>query len=147
MTKRQLTVKISTVEESLARFKNAWEQADNGVKFEEPIEILSFENTATLMKTLSPKRLELLKNLHILGKSSIRKLSEYLDRDYSNVHQDVKSLYKTGLILEDDSGKYYVPWESIVTEFSLCRDTEGHRIRHRHYQDNSVSGYAPHGHG
>lgn len=144
MTKRQLTVKISTIEESLARFKNAWEQSENGVEFEEPVEILSFENTAALMKTLSPKRLELLKSLHVLGKSSIRKLAAYLERDYSNVHQDVKSLYQTGLILEDDSGKYYAPWESIVTEFSLCKDIKGHRIHHRHYQDNSISGYATH---
>lgn len=80
---------------------------------------MSFENVATLMKTLSPKRLELLKMLHALGTISISQLAKELHRDYSNVHQDVKALNQIGIVLEKDN-KYYVPWETIVTEISLC---------------------------
>ncbi len=61
MTKKQLIVKVNSLESSLAKFKNIWERADKGEKIATPIEILSFENASTFMKTLSPKRLELLK--------------------------------------------------------------------------------------
>jgi len=146
MNKRRLTVKLTTLEESLARFKDVWERAEQGEKFDTPVEVLGFENAATLMKTLSPKRLELLKELHLLGKTSIKALAKHLERDYSNVHQDVKSLYKIGLILEDSTGKYYVPWDSIVTEFSLCEDKkEHHEYRSHYYHGNSIE-HAHHAH-
>jgi predicted transcriptional regulator len=135
MTKKQLIVKVSSLEDSLAKFKNVWEQAEKGEKFDIPVEVLSFENASTLMKTLSPKRLELLKMLHALGTISIRYLAKELHRDYSNVHQDVKALSQIGVILEKDN-KYYVPWETIVTEISLCtKDSPKHK-HHRH--DNST---------
>lgn len=54
MTKNKLIVTISTLEDSLARFKNVWDQAEKGKKFKTPIEILSFENLSMLMKTLVP---------------------------------------------------------------------------------------------
>lgn len=129
MTKKQLIVKISSLEDSLANFKNVWERAEKNEKFAAPIEILSFENASTLMKALSPKRLELLKILHALGTVSIRQLAKELHRDYSNVHQDVKALNQIGVILES-KGKYYVPWETIVTEISLCtKDSPKHNHR------------------
>jgi predicted transcriptional regulator len=119
MTKKQLIVKVSSLENSLAKFKDTWERAEKGEQFSVPVEVLSFENSSTLMKTLSPKRLELLQTLHIMGTVSIRKLARELNRDYSNVHQDIKALNQIGVVLETE-GKYYVPWETIVTEFSLC---------------------------
>ena len=133
MTKKQLIVKVSSLEDSLANFKNVWEQAEKGEQLAAPIEILSFENASTLMKTLSPKRLELLKILHLLGEVSIRQLAKELHRDYSNVHQDVKALNQIGVILEKE-GKYHVPWETIVTEISLCK---GISAKHRH--DNNTA--------
>ena len=129
MTKKQLIVKVSSLEDSLAKFNNVWERAERGEKFATPIEVLSFENASTLMKTLSPKRLELLTMLHVLGTISIRQLAKELNRDYSNVHQDVKALNRIGVVLEKDN-KYYVPWETIVTEISLCtKDSPKHRHR------------------
>ena len=85
------------------------------------------------MKILSPKRLELLKTLHTLGTISIRQLAKELHRDYSNVHQDVKALNKVGVILESE-GKYYVPWETIMTEISLCTKDSP---KHCHYGRNN----------
>lgn len=130
MTKK-LTVKVSSLKDSLAKFKNVWAQAEKGEKFDVPIEVLSFENASTLMKTLSPKRLELLKTLHLLGIVSIRQLAKELHRDYSNVHQDVKALHQIGIVLED-KGKYYVPWETIVTEISLCNKRSPKHSHHRY---------------
>lgn len=128
MTKKKLIVKVGSLEDSLNKFKSVWKRAEKGEKFSTPIEILSFENAPALMKMLSPKRLELLQVLHLLGLTSIRQLAKELDRDYSNVHQDVKALNKIGVILEED-GKYYAPWETIVTEISLCKRS----LKHKHH--------------
>lgn len=129
MTKKQLIVKVSSLEDSLAKFKSVWRRAERGEKFATSVEILSFENASTLMKALSPKRLELLQTLHKLGITSIRQLAKELDRDYSNVHQDVKALNQIGVILEKE-GKFYVPWETIVTEISLCNKLSPKRKHH-----------------
>lgn len=120
MAKRQLTVKVSSIKETLARFKEVWEQAERGEKIEgAPLETVSFENAKLLMKTLSPRRLELLQQLHAMGKTSIRALAKKLTRDYSNVHEDVKALHQVGLILQDSTGNYYMPWDKIVTEIPM----------------------------
>ncbi len=120
MAKRQLTVKVSSIKETLARFKDVWEQAERGEKIEGvPLETVSFENAKLLMKTLSPKRLELLQQLHAMGKTSIRALAKKLARDYSNVYEDIKALYHLGLILKDKAGGYYMPWDKIVTEIPM----------------------------
>lgn len=126
MTKKKLIVRVSSIEDSLAKFKNVWKRAQKGEQFKTPIEVLSFENPIILMKTLSPKRLELLQTLHVLGIVSIRQLSKKLKRDYSNVHQDIKTLYQIGIVLKNN-GKYYVPWETIITEISLCPGKEQHK--------------------
>jgi len=136
MTKKKLIVKVDSLENSLSKFKKIWERAEKGEKFSSPVEILSFENAATLMKTLSPKRLELLKMLHVLGTISIRRLAKELHRDYSNVHQDIKALNQIGVVLEEDN-KYYVPWETIVTEISLCTKDSPKHSHHKH--DNSTA--------
>jgi predicted transcriptional regulator len=135
MTKKKLIVKVSSLEDSLANFKNVWERAEEGEKFDAPIEVLSFENASTFMKALSPKRLELLQILHGLGVVSIRQLAKALHRDYSNVHQDVKALNLIGVILKSE-GKYYVPWETIVTEISLCTKNSP---KHDHHTPNSTA--------
>jgi predicted transcriptional regulator len=129
MTKKKLIVNVNSLESSLAKFKDVWERAEKGEGIGVPVEILSFENASILMKTLSPKRLELLQTLHALGTVSIRKLAKELHRDYSNVHQDVKALNQIGVLLENE-GKYYVPWETIVTEISLCT-TKSPKHSHR----------------
>ena len=119
MSKQKLIIKVGSLEESLAKFNDVWKRAEKGESFSTPVEVLSFENTSLLMKTLSPKRLELLQVLHVLGATSIRRLAKELQRDYSNVHHDVKAFTEIGVILESE-GKYYVPWETIVTEIPLC---------------------------
>jgi predicted transcriptional regulator len=71
------------------------------------------------MKVLPPRRLELLQQLHSLGKISIRALAKKLEREYSNVHSDVQTLRRVGLVLQDSAGKYFVPWDKIVTEIPM----------------------------
>lgn len=119
MTEQQLTIKVNSIEESLARFKEVWEKSEQGKKIKTPVEILSFENSALLLKTLTSKRLELLQGLHELGKSSIRNLAKRLNRDYSNVYQDIKVLHRIDLVCQDEAGNYSVPWSKIITEISM----------------------------
>src|SRR5947207_14101975 len=119
MIKKQLTVRVSSPEESLANFKYGCKRVERGEKINGTVDILSFENESELMKTLNPKRLRLLKILHLLGAVSIQQLAKELRRDYNNVQQDVKELNLLGVILESNE-KYYVPWEIIVIEISFC---------------------------
>ena len=109
MKKRKLTVKVSSFDEALASFKEVWEKAEAGEKVAEPMEIVGFENASLLMKTLTPRRLELLQKLHAIGASSVRALAKELERDYSNVHQDIKILSQAGLLLQDKKGHYSMP--------------------------------------
>lgn len=68
---------------------------------------------ASLLAGMTQKRFELLEYLHEQGKMSIRALAKVLERDSSNVHQDVKILHQLGLILRDEEeNNYYVPWSS-----------------------------------
>ncbi len=140
MTKRQLTVKVSSIEETLARFKKVWGQAERGEKIEgAPLEIVRFENAKQLMKTLSPRRLEILQQLHTMGKTSIRALAKKLARDYSNVHDDVKALCHVGLILKDNTGKYYMPWDKIVTEIPMTIIPARKKVHHKiHTTDHTI---------
>ncbi len=54
------------------------------------------------MKTLSPGRWILLKKLRKKGPMSIRALAKELNRDYKNVHTDVRTLERVGLIEATD---------------------------------------------
>jgi len=130
MSKSQLIIKVSTLREAITEFQDIWKRHAKGEKLDTPIETLRFENTFMLMKTLTPKRLELLQKLHEIGKISIRALAKKLAREYSNVHQDVKALHRVVLILQDKVGKYYVPWDSILTEIPLCTEKKFHHHIH-----------------
>lgn len=142
MSKRQLTVKVSTLKEAISEFKAIWKRHEQGERVETPIETLRFENTFMLMKTLTPKRLELLQQLHMLGKMSIRALAKQLEREYSNVHQDVKALHHVGLVLQDKTKKYFVPWEKIVTEIPMTL-VPG-QASHKPHKSNSTTNHAAH---
>lgn len=93
MDKRQLTVTVSTFGEAIKAFKKVWKQSAQGkIDRSLPIETLHFEDSLTLLKALTPKRLELLQHLHVLGNTSILAVSKSIPRDYRSVHQDMKLL-------------------------------------------------------
>lgn len=127
MKKRKLTIKVSSFDESLSSFKEVWKKTEEGEKLAEPIEIVGFENVTLLMKTLTPKRLELLQKLHAIGTSSVRALAKELNRDYSNVHQDIKILTQAGLLLQDKKGRYSMPWDKIITEIPMAEQIHLHK--------------------
>ena len=104
---------------SAQEFINAWHRAEKGEAPEEPVNRVYFQNLETLLKILTPKRLELLKTIHHKGDMSIRSIAAYLKRDYKNVYQDVKSLETVGLVITAKNG-LSVPWERIVADIRLA---------------------------
>jgi predicted transcriptional regulator len=114
--KKNIRIEIKDEKESAGEFVHAWHRAEKGEPPEEPVSRIYFQDLETLLKILTPRRLELLKVLHDKGNMSIRALAAVLKRDYKNVYQDVKSL---GLIVTSKN-VLSVPWERIVADIRLA---------------------------
>ena len=141
MSKKKLTIHVNSLEETAQDFINVWHQTESyNLPKKLPIEKISFSDERLLFKTLTPRRCDLLRYLHEHGKISIRALAKGVDRDYSNVHQNVKTLLKIGLILKDKkSDKYYMPWDVIVTEIPMFHDHANRYTSHKRHDSNTPS--------
>ena len=65
------------------RIVDAWHRAERGELTADSAEIhIGFETWETMVRTLSPKRLELLRHVHRTPAKSIRALALALNRDY-----------------------------------------------------------------
>ncbi len=113
-----IKLEIKDEKASAQEFAIAWQRAERGESPEEPVNRLYFPDVGTLLRTLTPRRLELMKLLHNAGALSIRSLAALAKRDYKNVHQDVTALEKVGLAVRTEQG-FSVPWERIVAEIPL----------------------------
>lgn len=80
---------------------------------------VNFSDGATMLSTLSEKRMELLVYLHQHGPMNIRQLAKSLERDYSNVHTDVKLLLRLGLLVNNKDKQVLVPWDELAIELPL----------------------------
>ena len=97
---------------------DAWHRAEKGL-IDSPETTCYFLESSTFFKVLSPDKVALLQQLHQLGETSIRKLSQVLGRDYKYVQKDVTLLIKAGLIVESSDKRISVPFDKINTEISL----------------------------
>jgi len=97
-----------------------FEQFDNGIFPEQPVEGVYFHDVKTFLKYITPKRFELLDRLHHNGPASVRALAKILNRHYKNVFDDVKLLEQIGLVEKDEAGLYSVPWEEVNASFKLA---------------------------
>lgn len=131
---KKMIVNTGSLEEAAKEFIDVWHRIEQGDAVKSPIEKISFQDQRLLFKTLTPRRFEILKFAHQQDGTSIRSLAKALGRDYSNVHQDVKILFQLGLMLKDEkTGKYYVPWDVIVTEIPLpVKNKTVHRSSSHH---------------
>jgi predicted transcriptional regulator len=87
------------------RVVDAWRRAESGELTGENAEIhIGFESWDAMVRTLSPKRLELLRHLHRNPAKSIRALAQTLGRGYRRVHEDVEALEAAGLLDRDEAG-------------------------------------------
>lgn len=116
MKHRQVLIGIRTEQEQADEVTNAWKRAERGRPANEPVERLYFLDMASLMKVLSPKRMELLKTLRSCGACNIRQLAMKLGRNYSNVYHDVTELNAVGLVEMPKKNRYTVPWDLITID-------------------------------
>ena len=103
MSKGQVHVHVGdTVDDAGRRFGDAWHRIERGRGVSE--RHVSFETWETMVRVLSPKRLELLRHVHHQPVKNIRALAQSLGRDYRRVHDDVAALEAAGLLERDKEG-------------------------------------------
>ena len=79
----------------------------------------SFESTADLWRTLSPKRWDVLKAMTGVGAISLREVARRVERDVKGVHADVHVLLNAGLLDKTDDGKIIFPFNAVHVDFML----------------------------
>ena len=117
--KKQIKTGVGDAVTTAKDFVEAWKLAERGEKVQER-NMLHFENLEVLLKTLTPGRWSLLKKLHANGPMSIRALAKDLDRDYKNVHTDVRRLENIGLIGRTKDDRIIVPWDIVEARLLLA---------------------------
>ena len=117
--KKQITIGVGGAATTAKEFIDAWKLAEHSETVQEKNR-LHFENLEMLLKTLTPARWVLLKKLHANGPLSIRALANDLDRDYKNVHTDVRRLENVGLIGRTKDDRVIVPWDIVEARLLLA---------------------------
>ena len=112
----KVQVHVGSLQDMATRFTNAWNQASKGVEVNETN--VTFLDIQTMLDTLSPRRLDLLKFVRQNGADNVKSLAISLGRDYKNVHNDVSVLLSVGLLLQDGR-KLSAPWDELSTHASL----------------------------
>lgn len=112
----KVQVHVGSLADMGKRFAGAWNRAAAGKKVSETH--ITFLDVQTMLETLSPRRLELLKFVRQHGADNIKELATALERDYKNVHSDVAALEAAGLLLRDGR-KLSAPWDELSASVSL----------------------------
>jgi predicted transcriptional regulator len=112
----KVQVNVGSLADMGKRFSSAWARAASGEQLEETH--VTFLNVQTMLDTLSPRRLELLRHVRQHGASNVRELAQALARDYKNVHHDVAVLEATGLLIREGR-KLLAPWDELRAHVSL----------------------------
>jgi predicted transcriptional regulator len=115
-TMHKVQINVGSLADMGKRFASAWHRADAGDQVEETH--VTFLNIQTMLDTLSPRRLELLRHVRQHGANNVRALAHALARDYKNVHQDVAILEATGLLIREGR-KLSAPWDELQAHVSL----------------------------
>ncbi len=118
--KRRIHITIKSTAMVFDEVLKNWGRAEKGLPVDYAEAELSFTDGATMLSTLSEKRMELLMFLYKHGAMNIKKLAQKLKRDYSNVHGDVQLLLRFGLLKKDESSQIFVPWDELAIEFPLA---------------------------
>jgi predicted transcriptional regulator len=81
---------------------------------------LNFVQAGDLVAEITRERLRLLAALRAAGPLTVYALAKKLERNYSNVHADVKRLLALGLIERDEDKRVFVPWTEIRIRLPLA---------------------------
>ena len=117
--KRMLKVRVGSAASALDRFETTWKKAARGEKVSAE-HVLTFANLQLLLRALTPARWTLLERLRAEGPVSVNELARRLQRDYKNVHGDVKRLAELGLIERRKDALVSVAWDVVRAEVRLA---------------------------
>ena len=117
---KTLAIRIASQDEALDAFEAAWNHASSGGRVS-PAQVLAFADLPLLLSTLTPARWALLKRLREAGPMSVNALAKLLQRDYKNVHTDVKVLETLGLVDRDPGGLARVGWDVVSADLRFER--------------------------
>ena len=112
----KITVGGQFEEEASQRFVEAWHRAEKGEAVRE--RHLAFESWDALARTLTNKRMDILRHVRRHKVKSVRALAKALGRDYANVHADVKALKDAGLIDATDN-QLRADYDAIETKIAI----------------------------
>jgi predicted transcriptional regulator len=112
----KVQINVGSLTDMGKRFSQAWNRAAAGDQVDETH--VTFLNLQTMLDTLSPRRLDLLRHVRQHGAGNVRELSKALERDYKNVHQDVAVLETAGLLIREGR-KLSAPWDALQAHVSL----------------------------
>ena len=112
----KVQVNVGSLADMGKRFAQGWNRAAAGEAVDETH--VTFLTIQTMLETLSPRRLDLLRHVRQHGANNVRELAQALARDYKNVHQDVAVLEATGLLIRDGR-KLSAPWDELQAHVSL----------------------------
>lgn len=96
MSKKMIIV-IESQKQFLHSVGEAWGKIRRGEKIEHPYK-LSFPNLETLRKTLTPKRIALLRTIRKQHPRSLYELAKCTGRDIKNIKEDITLLENNRLI-------------------------------------------------
>lgn len=117
MTKRELHIGVRSIDDFGRGFVDKWKEAEGGEARETTIEGVCFKDAVALLKALTGKRLELLRELHRHPGITTYELARRLGRHQTNVHHDIVQLKAMGLICEDNG--LTAPYTKIHAEIDL----------------------------
>jgi len=112
----KIQVNVGSLADMGKRFAGAWNRAAAGEQVNETH--VTFLDVQTMLDTLSPRRLDLLRHVRQHGAGNVRELAQALGRDYKNVYQDVATLQAAGLLLREGR-KLSAPWDELQAHVSL----------------------------
>jgi predicted transcriptional regulator len=115
MSKR-IKAHVGTLDDMGKRFVTAWRRLERGERVRE--RYVTFPDLPAMLNALSPRRLELLRDVHREPAPSVKALAERVGRDYKRVHEDVETLTASGLLQRDD-GRVSAPYDAITAEMRL----------------------------
>lgn len=112
----KVQVNVGSLADMGKRFSDAWSRAAAGRPVNETH--VTFLDVKTMLDTLSPRRLELLRYVHQNDAGNVRELAQALGRNYKNVHADVAVLVSAGLLVREGR-RLSAPWDEVQANVSL----------------------------
>ncbi len=112
-----IKLNVGSIDDMGKRFVGAWHDVEQGADIKETN--LTFFDWGQMVSALSPKRLELLRNIHAQPAKSISNIAKALGRDYKRVYEDVSALEHAGLLIRDGT-LITAPYDIVQANVSLA---------------------------